>query len=68
MYALPHTLLKVSSIDENELNLFVKDTPFNFTLKQALESLGDLEALAEVAQLQAIIAQILVHTEFAHII
>ncbi len=56
MYTQAHALLEVLGVDNKELDLFIRNVPFNFTLKQALASLEDLGMLAEVARLQAIIA------------
>ncbi len=65
MYAQVHTLLEVLGVDNKELNLFIRDVPFNFALEQALASLEDLGVLAKVARLQAIIARILVYAKIA---
>jgi hypothetical protein len=68
IYAQLCTLLEVPGVDNNKLDLFIKDAPFNFTLKQALDSLDDLEALAEVARLQDVITCILIHAEFTKVV
>ena len=49
--------------NEKNLNLFVCDTPFNFALKQALDSLGDPGILAKVVRLRTLIACVLIYSE-----
>ena len=51
LQACPHSCLEVSGVDDQELDLFVKDVPFNFPLEQTLKSLNDPDALVEVARL-----------------
>jgi len=51
MYAQAHTLLEVLGVNDKELDLFIRDVPFNFALKQALASLEDLGMLAKVVRL-----------------
>jgi len=51
MYVWSCTLLEVSSMNDNRLDLFIKDTSFNYALEQTLESLDNPEALAKVARL-----------------
>jgi hypothetical protein len=41
--------------------LFIKDIPFNFAMEQALESLGDLGALAKVMHLHMLIVHVPVY-------
>jgi len=55
--------LEVPRVDDWNLNLFIKDILFNFTVEKALESLGDLGALAEVMRLCMLIVCIPVYTE-----
>ncbi len=38
-------------MNDNRLDLFIKDTSFNYALEQTLESLDNPEALAKVARL-----------------
>jgi hypothetical protein len=64
-FAEPQPLLEVSEVDDRDLEIFVKDVPFNFAFKQALESLGDPGVLAKVARLQNLIAQVLIYAELA---
>jgi hypothetical protein len=65
MHAQAHAPLEIPGVDDRELNLFIKDVPFNFALEQALASLQDPGVLAEVARLRAIITQILVYTKIS---
>ena len=51
IYTSPCPLLNIADIDDKDLDIFIRDSPFNFTLKQALEKLEDPGTLAEVAQL-----------------
>lgn len=65
LQARPRSRLEVSGVDDRELDLFVKDVPFNFPLEQALESLDDPGALAEVARLRTIMAKVPVYGDLA---
>jgi hypothetical protein len=61
VYASPQPLLE-TNMDDADLDLFVKDVPFNFALEQALDKLEDPSVLAEVAQLRMIVAHVLICT------
>ena len=63
--AEPQPLVEVPEVDNRDLKVFVKDIPFNFAFKQALESLGDPSMLAEVARLQHLITQVLGYANLA---
>jgi hypothetical protein len=63
--SVPHLPLEVPGVDDRDLDLFVKDVPFNFAIEQALESLGDPGALAEVARLRTLIVHVPVYAELA---
>ena len=65
VYTSPQPPLEVN-VDDHNLNLFVRDVPFNFALEQALDKLEDPGVLTEVAQLQMIVAHILIYSELAH--
>ena len=65
MHVRPQSPFDTSQMEDKELDLFVKDVPFNFALEQALESLDDLGVLAEVACLWMIIARAPIYTELA---
>ncbi len=64
--AEPQPLVEVPGVNNRDLEVFVKDVPFNFTFKQALESLGDPGVLAKVARLHYLIAQVPVYANLAH--
>ena len=49
IYAQLHESVNIPGISDHDLDLFIWDSPFNFSLKQALESLKDPNALAKVA-------------------
>ncbi len=49
IYACPQLLVEAPSINNSDLKIFTKDTPFNFVVKQALKQLDNLGVLAEVA-------------------
>jgi len=51
IYTSPHPPLNITNIDDKNLDIFIRDSPFNFTLKQALEKLEDPSTLAKVTQL-----------------
>jgi len=57
--------LEVFKVNDRDLKLFVKDIPYNFSVEQALESLGNSGILAEVARLHTFIMCILVYTKLA---
>ncbi len=48
VYASPQLPVDVSGINDKDLDLFTRDSPFNLSLKQALECLENPSALAEV--------------------
>jgi hypothetical protein len=56
-----HQAVHVPGINNSNLKIFVKDLPFNFALEQALDSLEDPRALAEVAWLQMLVTQVPVY-------
>jgi hypothetical protein len=61
--------LKEPTTDKRQgLNLLVWDMSFNFTLKQALESLKDPGVLAKVAQLRTLVTCILIYSELTQAI
>jgi hypothetical protein len=57
--------LNILGVNDRDLELFVKDVPFNFAVDQAVESLGDLGVLAKVAQLHTLIACVPIYSELA---
>jgi len=65
LYTGPHPARELLSINNRDLKIFVKDLLFNFTLKQALDSLKDPGVLAKVAQLCTLVAQVPVYADFA---
>jgi hypothetical protein len=65
LYTTPQQQEKQSTDNERNLNLFVHNTPFNFTLKQALDSLGDPGILAKVVRLRTLIAHVWIYSELA---
>jgi len=65
VYLVLQLPLKILGVDNWDLELFVKDIPFNFIIKQAMESLGDLGILAKVVQFHTLIAHILVYAKLA---
>jgi hypothetical protein len=64
--SVPRLPLEVPGVNDQDLNLFVKDIPFNFAVEQALESLGDPGALAEVTCLHTLIACVPAYAELTH--
>jgi hypothetical protein len=64
--SVPRPPLKVPGVNDRDLNLFIKDIPFNFAVEQALESLGDPGVLAEVVCLCTLIACVPVYTKLMH--
>jgi len=67
IYASPRPPLNVTNINDKDLNIFIRDSPFNFTLEQALEKLEDPSTLAEVAQLHTWATRIPVYSELARV-
>jgi hypothetical protein len=47
---------------ESDLDLLVRDVPFNFALEQALDTLGDPGVLAEVAHLRTLAAHVPIYS------
>jgi hypothetical protein len=58
-------LLEVPGVDDRDLEIFVKDVPFNFAFEQVLESLRDPGVLAEVARLRNLVVQVPIYAELA---
>jgi hypothetical protein len=65
VYAKKQSALEVLDVEDDDLEIFTKDIPFNFAVDQALESLDDPGVLAEVARLQTIVAHVPVYSAFA---
>jgi len=63
LYACPQLPIEGSYVDNNDLDIFTRDTPFNFAVEQALERLEDLGMLAEVGQLRTLCARIPVYAK-----
>jgi hypothetical protein len=61
----PHQPMAIPGIDDRDLEIFVQDVLFNFALEQALDSLEDPGALAEVARLRTLVARIPVYADLA---
>jgi len=55
--------VEAPGVEDNDLDIFTKDIPFNFTVEQALEKLDDPSMLAEVARLQSLSACIPMYLE-----
>ena len=66
-YTSPRPLLNIADIDDKDLDIFIRDSPFNCMLKQALEKLEDSGTLAKVAQLHTWATHILVYSELARV-
>ena len=45
----PQPPVKALGVSDDNLNIFTKDVPFNFAVKQVLKRLNDPRALAKVA-------------------
>ncbi len=45
-------------VNDKDLDVFIRDLPYNFTIKQALEQLEDPRVLAKVGQYQTLSAGI----------
>jgi len=45
LYTCPQSPIKIPGLNDADLNIFVQDLPFNFTIEQALEHMGDLGVL-----------------------
>jgi hypothetical protein len=65
LYAGPRAPMEVPNVNNKDLEIFVRDLPFNFAVEQALESLDDLGALAEVARLQTLVVRVPVYANIA---
>ena len=55
--------MEAPGVDDNDLDIFTHDVPFNFAVEQAMDQLDDPEALAKVAQLQTFSVCIPVYSE-----
>ncbi len=55
--------MEAPSIDDQDLDIFVKVAPFSFVVRQVLEWLDDPGMLAEVAGLRMLSTRILGHSE-----
>ena len=55
-------------IDNTNLEIFVKDMPFNYTVEQALDHLNDPGVLAEVFQLRTLVAQLPIYADLAWVV
>jgi len=65
IYSIPRPPLEVPKVEDGDLKWFVKDLPFNFSIEQALESLGDSGVLAEVARLCTLIVHVPIYAKLA---
>jgi len=63
LFASLQRAINVPRISDKDLKILTQDLPFNFTLKQALNSLDNPRALAKVAQLCTLVAQVPIYTE-----
>jgi len=68
IYASPHPPLDVTDIDNKDLDIFIRGSPFNFMLEQALEKLEDPGTLAKVARLRTWAVRIPVYSELARVV
>jgi hypothetical protein len=59
----PQPPVKALGVSDDDLDIFTKDVPFNFTVEQALEQLDDPGALAKVAWLRTLTTRIPVYAE-----
>jgi hypothetical protein len=53
IYTNSYSLLNIEGINDEDLDMFTRDSPCNFALEQGLEALDDPGVLAEVARLHA---------------
>src|SRR6266851_3856463 len=63
VFAHPRQPVAAPTVEDNDLEIFIQDIPFNFAVKQALDKLEDPGALAKVAQLRTLNACIPVFSE-----
>ena len=60
--------LEGSTVNNKDLNIFIRDSPFNFAVEQALEQLGDPGVLADVGHLQTLSTGIPVFAEMVEMV
>jgi hypothetical protein len=63
-YCTPKSPVK-AGVKDHDLDPFIHDCPFNFAFEQALQHVGDLGMLAEVARLCTLLAHIPIYSELA---
>jgi len=63
VFAHPRQPVAAPTVEDNDLEIFTQDIPFNFVVEQALDKLEDPGVLAKVAQLQTLNACIPVFSE-----
>jgi hypothetical protein len=68
IYTDSYSPLNIKGINNEDLDVFTQDSPFNFALEQGLEALGDPGALAEVVRLCALVVQVPVYSLLAQAI
>lgn len=68
IFASPHPALNITGVDDKDLSIFIRDSLFNFMLKQALKWLEDPSALAKVTRLHALAMHIPVYSELARVV
>jgi hypothetical protein len=49
VYTCPCLPVEAPRVNNNNLDIFTHNVPFNFAVKQAIDQLDNLEALAKVA-------------------
>ncbi len=59
----PQSPVEAPGVEDNDLDIFTRDIPFNFAVEQALEKLDDPSALAEVARLRSLSTRIPMYSE-----
>lgn len=68
MYAEPQDAFSGARVDDTDLEIFVKDTPFNYAIEQALDHLSDPGVLAEVSRLRTLVAQLPIYADLARVV
>ena len=63
VYVCPQPPVEALGVSDDDLDIFTKDIPFNFAVKQVLKQLDDSRVLAEVAQLRMLDVCIPVYAE-----
>ena len=68
MYSNPQPPLQILGVNNKDIELFVRDLPFNFALEQALQNLGDAGVLAKGARLCTIVGCIPIYAKLTRLV